>query len=283
LISFCQQGNIGLSRSRHRDDWDAKRRGWVPLTTVSMNQEWDSYQQWGQQAEAAQNLPYAEAMWAMAVIISQQFGNADQRVAYSLDSLGRTLVRQHKFSLAENILGRSWAIKTQVSKVGPVEQARTLDLVGEMYFRQGRLDEARGICQRVLEMYQASFPMDNPLVQTALSNLAMVDSARLRAMPAAPPPPPQTVAAAAHSPGVTSTASVQSLTAPQAVQQAPVQQQQPAVAQPQAVVNSPATTGRRRSAMPTCEVCGAVMDADWCYRCTGNSVKAISPENKLGR
>ena len=109
-----------------------------------MNQEWDSYQQWGQQAEAAQNLPYAEAMWAMAVIISQQFGNADQRVPFSLDSLGRTLVRQHKFSLAENILGRSWAIKTQVSKVGPVEQARTLDLVGEMYFRQGRLDEEIG-------------------------------------------------------------------------------------------------------------------------------------------
>ena len=149
-------------------------------------------------------------------------------------------------------------------------------LFRSMYFRQGRLDEARGICQRVLEMYQASFPMDNPLVQTALSNLAMVDSARLRAMPAAPPAP-------VHSPGVTSTSSVQSLSAPQGVQQAPVQQQQPAVAQPQAVVNSPGTTGRRRSAMPTCEVCGAVMDADWCYRCTGNSVKAISPENKLGR
>lgn len=36
-----------------------------------------------------------------------------------------------------------------------------------------------------------------------------------------------------------------------------------------------------RSGRPRCEVCGSIMEADWCFRCTGNSVKAIAPGNKL--
>jgi hypothetical protein len=332
-----------------------------------MNQEWDNYQKLGLQAESMQNMPYAEAMWAMAVLISQQFGNSDPRVAVSLDSLGRIMVRQNKFKLAENILGRSWAIKTQISKVGNEELTKTLDLVGEMYFRQGRLDEARGICQRVLEMYQTIYAADHPMMQVAYNNLAMVDSARLQALsvpspPQAPQPlqqaqsvqPPQSVQQAVRqeriqapdlnvgvstgvvnnavpgpnpnlSPNATHVLNASSLTGGGQGQISGVASN-PGVGTSTGTENrstslsgslaggmrgalgaqtgssaSLATLGTtstgqvktvspqaaaargRRVAGPVCESCGNPMDGEWCYRCTGNSVKAIAPDDKLGR
>jgi hypothetical protein len=216
-----------------------------------MNQEWDVYRSMGEQAETAGNYAYAEAMWAMASLICQQFGDLDPRVVLSLDSLGRCLVRQHKFRVAEYILGRSWHIKTQVSGATPPELNATLELVGEMYFREGKLQEAYPICKRVYEVYVSTHGPEHPKSKEFQNNLAMLEPIMA-----------------------------------QAAMQAMVQQSQAAAQNnPAPAVSAPAPGAvvprMKAGAKPRCELCGAVLDAEWCIRCTGSSMRPISPGNRL--
>lgn len=219
-----------------------------------MDQDWDRYRILGEQAEASSNYPYAEAMWAMTVLIAQHFGDKDPRTPYSLDSLSRALMRQQKFTLAEHFLSKAWTIKTQVISASALEIATTMNLVAELYYRQAKYSDAIQMCKKVHGIYHGAYGPNHPKTHEIAGNIAMLER---MAAPAAPVQP---------------------------VAEAPAAVSQPAaqvVAQPSAPANPAPSGNKKRSGMPRCEVCGSVMEADWCFRCTGNSVKAVNPGQQL--
>ncbi len=235
-----------------------------------MDQDWDRYRILGEQAEASSNYPYAEAMWAMTVLIAQHFGDKDPRTPYSLDSLSRSLMRQQKFTLAEHFLSKAWTIKTQVIGASALEIATTMNLVAELYYRQGKYPDAIQMCKKVHGIYGSAYGPNHPKTHEIAGNIAMLERM------ANPAPAPQAVAASP----VASTVSQPAVQAQvQAQGQGPAQVATPAATP--AAVNPAPSTNKKRSGMPRCEVCGSVMEADWCFRCTGNSVKAVNPGQQL--
>jgi tetratricopeptide (TPR) repeat protein len=227
-----------------------------------MDQDWDRYRILGEQAEASSNYPYAEAMWAMTVLIAQHFGDKDPRTPYSLDSLSRSLMRQQKFTLAEHFLSKAWTIKTQVISASALEIATTMNLVAELYYRQAKYSDAIQMCKKVHGIYHSSYGPNHPKTHEIAGNIAMLErmaNPAPAAQPAIESPVASTVSQAAVQPAATAASS----------QAAP------------AAVNPAPSGSKKRSGMPRCEVCGSVMEADWCFRCTGNSVKAVNPGQQL--
>ncbi len=233
-----------------------------------MDQDWDRYRILGEQAEASSNYPYAEAMWAMTVLIAQHFGDKDPRTPYSLDSLSRSLMRQQKFTLAEHFLSKAWTIKTQVISASALEIATTMNLVAELYYRQGKYQDAIQMCKKVHGIYQSSYGVNHPKTHEIAGNIAMLEK-MANPVPVQAPVQTQTQVPAPQPALAAPTASTVSQTAVQAPAATP------------AAVNPAPSTSKKRSGMPRCEVCGSVMEADWCFRCTGNSVKAVNPGQQL--
>ena len=103
-----------------------------------MEESWQNYKILGERATGSLNYPYAEAMWAMAVLISEEFGEKDPRYCFSIDWLSHVLLKQQKYALAERFLSRSWRLKTKVLGSSQLELARTLNTIAELYYLQGR-------------------------------------------------------------------------------------------------------------------------------------------------
>ena len=284
-----------------------------------MDEDWHKYRLQGEQAAGSGNYAQAEAMWAMAALIAQGFAPKDPRFAFSLDNLGQSLARQGKFPLAEHILGRSWQTKTQLN-VSQVEAARTLNIVSELYFYQKRFEESEQLIARVLNVYQTIYGQNHSHTQEVARNLQMIQQARMAAGASAVPPqavaaqqPQQLQQPPQHQqPGQTGQHAQQQMPQQQPPQQ-PVQMQQPvqqqaapvyrSIPMPQAapVQATPAQAAvgvaagaqgaprpqiaslprRAASFKNKCELCGFEIDGEWCGRCTGTSLKAISPENRL--
>jgi len=241
-----------------------------------MDQDWDRYRILGEQAEANSNYPYAEAMWAMTVLIAQHFGDKDPRTPYSLDSLSRALMRQQKFTLAEHFLSKAWSIKTQVINASALEIATTMNLVAELYYRQGKYADAVQMCKKVYGIYQSAYGPTHPKTHEIAGNIAMLEKMN---------PVAEVTAVAASQASQSTNQVISSSSASQPVA-ASVATAAPAASATststsQNAVPSAPQTSKKRSGMPRCEVCGSVMEADWCFRCTGNSVKAINPGQQL--
>jgi hypothetical protein len=279
-----------------------------------MDEDWHKYRLQGEQAAQGGNYAQAEAMWAMAALIAQGFAAKDPRFAFSLDNLGQVLARQGKFPLAEYVLGRSWQTKTQ-GNVSQIEAARTLNIVSELYFYQKRFEESEQLISRVLTVYQAIYGQEHSHTTEVARNLGMIRQARINAGPAdasstqIPAVPASAVLTAQPEQSVT--------TNPAPAEQAQTQPQapsgsdsgtRPAVAppvsaaaggQPNPTTSSytsapaipspnpnpgkpPVIMSRRSASLKNkCELCGYEIDGEWCGRCTGTSLKAISPENRL--
>ena len=277
-----------------------------------MDEDWHKYRLLGEQAAASGNYAQAEAMWAMAALIAQGFAQKDPRFAFSLDNLGQVLARQGKFPLAENILGRSWQTKTQLN-VSQVEAARTLNIVSELYFYQKRFEESEQLIARVLNVYQTIYGREHSHTQEVARNLTMIQQARAAAGPTASSVVLSAVSAQGQQAQATQQQQLQQLQQQQLQQQqaqaatvqappaAPpvyrsIPMPQPAPVQAAAQASAPAipppnpnpgkpptiTLPRRASSFRNkCELCGFEIDGEWCGRCTGTSLKAISPENRL--
>jgi len=274
-----------------------------------MDQDWDKYRILGEQAEANSNYPYAEAMWAMTVLIAQHFGDKDPRTPYSLDSLSRSLMRQQKFTLAEHFLSKAWSIKTQVINASALEIATTMNLVAELYYRQGKYADAIQMCKKVYGIYQSAYGPTHPKTHEIAGNIAMLEKMNPAAdqtlvqaasqgdsrSSSQPIPIPAEAVSQAHQAtmqamGVNqaqgahqSGSSQQNLSSSVATASSQSSAGTGTSASQNALPASPAVsqTSKKRSGMPRCEVCGSVMEADWCFRCTGNSVKAINPGQQL--
>ena len=242
-----------------------------------MYDSWEKYRIQGEQAETANNYPYAEAMWAMAVLIAQTFGEKDPRLPYSLDSLSRCLMRQQKFNIAENFLSRCWNIKTQVNPAPPLEIAATLNLVAELYFRQSRYADSLSICQKVLQVYQGTYGEDNAKTKELQANMVMLEKLIS--------PPPGLVAVGTGTGSTVSAVGTGTVSTVGAVGTGTGSTVSAVGAGPDTAgqAENPQATAppKKRIGRPRCDVCGSIMEADWCFRCTGNSVKAIAPGNQL--
>jgi hypothetical protein len=139
-----------------------------------MDEIWLYYKTLGEEAERKHNYELAEAMWAMAVLVSQTGGEKSPRLAFSLDRLGNALLKQQKLKLAELFLSRSWNIKAKLMSAPEVEKAVTLNLCAELRFKQGRHADAEHLCKAVHEIYVARLGTDHPNSIAAANNLTTV-------------------------------------------------------------------------------------------------------------
>ncbi len=249
-----------------------------------MEESWQNYKTLGERATGSLNYPYAEAMWAMAVLIAEEFGEKDPRYCFSIDWLSHVLLKQQKYELAERFLSRSWRLKTKVLGSSQLELARTLNTIAELYYLQGKWADAEQLCRRVYEVYVQQYGHDHPNTHTALSNAVLLEqtnAARTAAAGGAPGP----VGAGAGAPQAQ-----QSLGQPMAVQssssgyptvQSAVQQQQ-AVAQPISPSRpQPVKPTSERKKMDTCESCGQPIEGEECVRCTSTTLRVYRMDERL--
>ncbi len=139
-----------------------------------MDSEWQHYKTAGEQAAAQRDFAAAEAMWSMAVLIAEYFGEQDPRLVFSLDNLGHSLLREQKHKLAKQFLGRAWHLKTRVLGLPQKEVARTLNLIAEICFHEGKYSEAEPLSRWVLEVYEQSYGKEDPRTVGAANNLAVM-------------------------------------------------------------------------------------------------------------
>jgi hypothetical protein len=254
-----------------------------------MEESWQTYKTLGERATGSLNYPYAEAMWAMAVLIAEEFGEKDPRYCFSIDWLSHVLLKQQKYALAERFLSRSWRLKTKVLGSSQLELARTLNTIAELYYLQGKFADAEQLCRRVYEVYVQQYGHDHPNTQTALSNAMLLEQTNAARTAAA-----GGQAQPAQAPGILGQPTVQ----PQAVQSASsgyptvqsAQQHATAVAQsggaPSAQPISPTrpqpikpTSDKRK--LDVCESCGQPIDGEECVRCTSTTLRVYRMDERL--
>jgi tetratricopeptide (TPR) repeat protein len=246
-----------------------------------MEEHWQNYKTLGERATGSLNYPYAEAMWAMAVLISEEFGEKDPRYCFSIDWLSHVLLKQQKYALAERFLSRSWRLKTKVLGSSQLELARTLNTIAELYYLQGKYADAEQLCRRVYEVYVQQYGHDHPNTHTALSNaqlLEQTNAARNAAAAGTPQAPqqqaPQNQHQQAHQqPQVVSAQS--SSSGYPTVQAAVAQPISPTRPQPMK------PTSGQRKAMDVCESCGQQIEGEECVRCTSTTLRVYRLDEKL--
>jgi hypothetical protein len=262
-----------------------------------MELEWKKYKTLGEQAELEQRFDKAEAMCSMAALIAEH--NSTVYLAFSLDRLSNSLLKQQKSDLALYFLRRSWHLKTKVLNSPDIDRAVTLNLMAEQCFKSRKLVEAQQLLKQVLEIYIASFGKDDRRTQAAAGNLDILTK---MAAEAAHPAPPSSVPSAASAPAQSANPSAAAAVAPAQTSNpspppasssnAPAQNPAPVVSSTTSAISLPAqgqgSSGIRTAIRsenyqnrPRCERCGAVMLGEDCLQCTGTSIKAISPLDRL--
>lgn len=243
-----------------------------------MEESWQNYKTLGERATGSLNYPYAEAMWAMAVLIAEEFGEKDPRYCFSIDWLSHVLLKQQKYDLAERFLSRSWRLKTKVLGSSQLELARTLNTIAELYYLQGKWADAEQLCRRVYEVYVQQYGHDHPNTQTALSNAVLLEqtnAARIAAAGGAP------VAGAVQAQQVGQPQTVQSSSSGYPTVQTAVAQQQ-AVAQPISPSRpQPVKPTSERKKMDACESCGQPIEGEECVRCTSTTLRVYRMDERL--
>lgn len=260
-----------------------------------MEESWQTYKTLGERATGSLNYPYAEAMWAMAVLIAEEFGEKDPRYCFSIDWLSHVLLKQQKYALAERFLSRSWRLKTKVLGSSQLELARTLNTIAELYYLQGKFADAEQLCRRVYEVYVQQYGQDHPNTQTALSNAMLLEQTNAARNAAAAAGPAQALqshggqvagiqaghaqhqpmGAASHNQTTQSTSSGYST-----VQTAQQHAQQ--VAQPISPTRpQPVKPTSDRKKYDVCESCGQQIEGEECVRCTSTTLRVYRMDEKL--
>ncbi|MBS1952690.1 MAG: tetratricopeptide repeat protein [Cyanobacteria bacterium SZAS-4] len=245
-----------------------------------MEESWQNYKTLGERATGSLNYPYAEAMWAMAVLIAEEFGEKDPRYCFSIDWLSHVLLKQQKYELAERFLSRSWRLKTKVLGSSQLELARTLNTIAELYYLQGKWADAEQLCRRVYEVYVQQYGHDHPNTHTALSNAVLLEQTNAARNAAAGGAPVQNAAQAQQQP-VGQAQTVQSSSSGYPTVQTAVAQQQ-AVAQPISPSRpQPVKPTSDRKKMDACESCGQPIEGEECVRCTSTTLRVYRMDERL--
>lgn len=238
---------------------DGFQAGTLKTGDSVMDEDWEKYKSFALQAESSNNFPIAEGMWAMCVLISEGFDQTDPRLPFSLDRLGHALLKQRKLKLAERFLTQSWNIRGTNPAQNGVEMASTANLLAELYFHEQRYQHAESLCQWVADLYEQCYGKEHQSTVTAVRNLTLVRGAIPKAQPQ---PVAQQV-----------TDGQQGHNAQQAQSGAHTQQGD-AQGQGEARV----TKSRMKA---VCERCGNPLDGLECLRCTGTTMRVISPLDRL--
>ncbi|HEY9732049.1 MAG TPA: tetratricopeptide repeat protein [Drouetiella sp.] len=266
-----------------------------------MEESWQTYKTLGERATGSLNYPYAEAMWAMAVLIAEEFGEKDPRYCFSIDWLSHVLLKQQKYALAERFLSRSWRLKTKVLGSSQLELARTLNTIAELYYLQGKFADAEQLCRRVYEVYVQQYGQDHPNTQTALSNAMLLEqtnaarnaaaasgqhSALAQAQSQVKPPQGvqgQGVPGQGHQPvGVGTHSQLAQSTSSGYPQVQQTQQQPQQVAQPISPTRpQPIKPTSDRKRYDVCESCGQQIEGEECVRCTSTTLRVYRMDEKL--
>ncbi len=249
-----------------------------------MEESWQNYKALGERATGSLNYPYAEAMWAMAVLIAEEFGEKDPRYCFSIDWLSHVLLKQQKYELAERFLSRSWRLKTKVLGSSQLELARTLNTIAELYYLQGKWADAEQLCRRVYEVYVQQYGHDHPNTHTALSNAVLLEqtnAARTAAASGQVAPQTQQIPAPGQPQAVQSSSSGYPTVQGGVGQPGAVAQQQ-AVAQPISPTRpQPVKPTSERRKMDVCESCGQPIEGEECVRCTSTTLRVYRMDEKL--
>ncbi len=251
-----------------------------------MEESWQNYKTLGERATGSLNYPYAEAMWAMAVLIAEEFGEKDPRYCFSIDWLSHVLLKQQKYELAERFLSRSWRLKTKVLGSSQLELARTLNTIAELYYLQGKWADAEQLCRRVYEVYVQQYGHDHPNTHTALSNAVLLEQTNAARVAAAGGAPAPAQGAAQQQSGQQQPGQPQAVQSSSSgyptVQAGMAQQQQQAVAQPISPSRpQPIKPTSERKKMDTCESCGQLIEGEECVRCTSTTLRVYRMDERL--
>jgi len=241
-----------------------------------MESDWKKYKAFGEQAELEQRYDIAEAMWSMAALLAEH--NSNLYLAFSLDRLSNALLKQQKSDLAQYFLRRAWHIKTKVLNSPALDRAVTLNLMAEQCFKTKKLPEAEQLLKQVFDIYLASFGSGDRRTAAAAGNLdilkklnaeraAATQQQSATTSPAGGPPAGHSGAPMDPQPAIA---------APKAAMAPPAREQQTNSGVQQTVRTTPDHVSR-----PKCDRCGADLTGEDCLRCTGTSIKAISPLDRL--
>jgi tetratricopeptide (TPR) repeat protein len=86
-------------------------------------------------------------------------------------SEGVAAVGMGDYALAERFFSRAL---TKANDLGARERGISLNALGELHRRQGRIDDAERLLTRALEVKEAGLGPDHPDVATSLTNLALL-------------------------------------------------------------------------------------------------------------
>jgi hypothetical protein len=264
---------------------------------VGLETYWQNYKDRAEQAEKQQRFDIAEVMWSMAVLLSRQCSDGDRRLVFCLDRLGGALLRQRNTELAHHFLTQSLQLKTTPLNLSDMDKSNTLNLMAQLFFTEGKLDQAEQYATQVLQIYMTALGAEHPQTKAASNNLALLRNTISQASAVKPPmsAPPSHAPSAQSSqqlpqvppPGQALNPTLSAAQLGQVPRPAPAPAGLPATkttGQVQAIKPIPPTTqpkAKDRTAFDRCERCGEVMPGTECLRCTGTSLRAVSPYDKL--
>ena len=102
------------------------------------------------------------------------FGNTDERVAYSIDSVAAALAHEGKFEEAETLYREGLALTKKLEGEQAPQYAITLHNLGEAFYNHGQLLQAETMFRDALAHHTSRGDTNSPLMASTLESLASV-------------------------------------------------------------------------------------------------------------
>lgn len=160
-----------------------------------MEDTWDQYRLAATRALENKSFREAEGYWAMAALISLQWGESNNRYLYSLYQLSQTSLSGNNMPMAEMVTRRILALQSGTLKSDMLEQASMAYKLSEILFRSAKFSESLTLCRQILSVYESRLDQSDSRLSEIRGNIALLESklAEMEAMrqPPATQMPPQ--------------------------------------------------------------------------------------------
>jgi len=142
--------------------------------------EWKSHMNAGAAAYQRGDYNSAAASLTAALKEAESFGEADQRLAVTLNNLASLYETQGRYAEAERLYRRSLEIYEKALGPDHPSVGTLLNNLGELYRAQGRYAETEPLFRRSLAIREKVLGPDHPDIGTTLNNLALLYKAQGR-------------------------------------------------------------------------------------------------------
>lgn len=139
-----------------------------------LDMSWQQHMQSADTAAAQGNLPAAEHFYWEALQSAEQFGGESAEVAETAGRLGDVLVRQSKYSDAEDLLLRLAQVTSRPAGPGNIGNANTLLKLAEIYYSQGKYDKAEPFGLTALRSYEIAHGASHSETTRIAGNVAYI-------------------------------------------------------------------------------------------------------------